>query len=67
MLRSISAARQQPDKSPSFLSPADSKRFGLLTVGVLAGWQTFSLDSSGAITSLSRRGHVVVDVCAALS
>jgi len=54
-------------RSPSFLSPADAQRFGLPTVGVLAGRQTFSLDSSGAITSLSLRGHVAVDVCAALS
>jgi hypothetical protein len=54
-------------RSPSFLSPADAKRFGLPTVSVLAGRQTFSLDSSGAITSLSLRGHVLVDVCAALS
>jgi hypothetical protein len=54
-------------RTPSFLSPADAKRFGLPTVSVLAGRQTFSLDSSGAITSLSLHGHVLVDVCAALS
>jgi hypothetical protein len=54
-------------RSPFFLSLADAKRFGLPTVSVLAGRQTFSLDSSAAITSLSLRGHVVVNICTALS
>ncbi len=50
-----------------FLSPADAKRLGLPTVSVLAGRLTYSFDSSGDLTSFSQHGHVLVDVCAALS
>lgn len=50
-----------------FLSPADAKRFGLPTVGVVAGAFTVSVAASGGITSLSLHGHVLVNVCAALS
>jgi hypothetical protein len=50
-----------------FLSPADAKRFGLPAVSVTAGPLTESVDSNGNITSLSLHGHVLVDVCAALS
>jgi hypothetical protein len=50
-----------------FLAPADAKRFGLPTVSVTAGARTESVAASGAITSLSLHGHVLVDVCAALS
>ena len=49
------------------LTPADAKRFGLPTVSVTAGGLTESVAASGAITSLSLHGHVLVDVCAALS
>ena len=52
---------------PTVLSPADAKRFGLPALGVIAGHTTISVDSSGNITSLSHKGHVLVDVCAALS
>jgi hypothetical protein len=50
-----------------FLSPADAKRFGLPTVSVDAGAFTESIAASGVITSLSLHGHVLMDVCAALS
>jgi len=49
-----------------FLAPADQKRFGLPGVSVTAGARTESVGASG-ITSLSLKGHVLVDVCAALS
>jgi hypothetical protein len=54
-------------RSPFFLSPADAKRFGLPTVSVLAGRLTFSFDSDGNLTSVSLHGHVLVNVCTALS
>jgi len=54
--------------SGNFLTPADAKRFGLPTVSVTTGKITTSIAlPSGAITSLSLHGHVLVDVCAALS
>jgi len=49
------------------LAPADQKRFGLPGVSVTAGALTESVAASGGITSLSLKGHVLVDVCAALS
>jgi hypothetical protein len=52
---------------PFFLTPADAKRFGLPTVSVTAGRLAFSVAADGTITSLSLNGHVLVDVCAALS
>ena len=50
-----------------FLSPADAKRFGLPTVSVTAGAVTGSIAPDGSTTSLSLNGHVLVDICAALS
>jgi hypothetical protein len=35
--------------------------------GVTAGKLTFSISANGVMTSLSLNGHVLVDVCAALS
>jgi hypothetical protein len=53
---------------PFILSPADAKRFGLPTVSVDAGKLAFSVTAPPrVITSLSLDGHVLVDVCAALS
>jgi hypothetical protein len=49
------------------LAPPDATRFGLPTVSVLAGALTLTVDPAGNITSLSFNGHVVVNVCAALS
>ena len=51
----------------NILTPANAKRFGLPTVSVTAGALTGSVAADGSITSLSLRGHVLVDVCAALS
>jgi len=34
---------------------------------VTAGGLTFSISANGVMTSLSLNGHVLVDVCAALS
>jgi hypothetical protein len=50
-----------------FLDPADAQRFGLPTVAVTAGALTSSIAADGSITSLTLHGHVLVDVCAALS
>ena len=53
--------------TPFFLVPADAARFGLPTVSVTAGALTGSVAADGSLTSLTLRGHVLVDVCAALS
>jgi len=52
---------------PQVLTPADAKRFGLPTVSVTAGALTGLVAADGTITSLSLHGHVLVDVCSALS
>ena len=52
---------------PFILTPARAKRFGLPTVGVTAGRLLFSVDAAGSLTSVSLHGHVLVNVCAALS
>jgi hypothetical protein len=52
---------------PFILTPADAKRFGLPTVSVTAGALRFAVAANGVITSLSLHGHVLVNVCAALS
>ncbi len=52
---------------PFILAPADAKRFGLPAVSVTAGALRFSVAANGVITSLFLQGHVLVDVCAALS
>jgi hypothetical protein len=56
-------------KGPNFaiLTPAEAARFGLPTVSVTAGALTESLAPDGAVTSASLQGHVLVDICAALS
>ena len=51
----------------SILLPADAQRFGLPTLAVTAGSLTSTNAADGTITSLSLNGHVLVDVCAALS
>jgi hypothetical protein len=53
--------------NPNALTPADAARFGLPTFSVIAGARTVSFAPDGSITSLSLDGHVLVDVCAALS
>ena len=52
---------------PFFLAPANAQRFGLPAVSVTAGALRFSVDPDGNLTSLSLDGHVLVDVCAALT
>jgi hypothetical protein len=52
---------------PFILTPAHAKQFGLPTVSVTAGRLAFSVNAAGSITSLSLHGHVLVDVCAALT
>jgi len=54
-------------RSAYALSPADARRFGMPPLGVTAGVQTVSFAPDGSITSFTLRGHVLVDVCAALS
>jgi hypothetical protein len=49
------------------LVPADAQRFGLPPIGLTAGPLTTSVDVDGNLTSFSLQGHVLVDVCAALS
>jgi hypothetical protein len=52
---------------PIILTPADAQRFELPPVSVLAGALTYSFDPDRNITSLPLNGHVLVEVCAALS
>ena len=55
-------------RSGFILSPADAQRFGLPTVSVDAGKLAFSVSAPPrVITWLSLDGHVLVDVCAALT
>jgi hypothetical protein len=49
------------------LTPADAQRFGLPTVSVVTGAFAATVAADGTLTSLSLNGHVLVDVCAALS
>jgi hypothetical protein len=49
------------------LEPADAQRFGVPPIGLTAGPLTTSVDVDGNLTSFSLQGHVLVDVCAALS
>jgi hypothetical protein len=53
--------------NPIAITPTDAARFGLPTFGVTAGARTVSVAADGSITSLTLQGHVLVDVCAALS
>jgi hypothetical protein len=52
---------------PFVLTPAHAKQFGLPTVSVTVGRLAFSVNAAGSTTSVSLHGHVLVDVCAALS
>ena len=65
-----------PDGSATFLEkghqfvllfPAEQARFGLPGFFVSAGALTITAAADGTLTSLSLDGHVLVDVCAALS
>ena len=52
---------------PVNLGPADAARFGLPAFFVSAGALTGRVDANGNLTSLSLHGHILVDLCAALS
>jgi hypothetical protein len=54
-------------RTGEFLTPAQAQQFGLPTVSVTAGALTSVIAADGAETSVTLRGHVLVDVCAALS
>jgi len=51
----------------SVLFPADAARFGLPIFFASAGALRANVDPDGNLTSVSLQGHVLVDVCAALS
>jgi hypothetical protein len=50
-----------------FLTPADAQQFGVPVLSVTAGRTEQSIAPDGTITSLTLQGHVLVNVCAALS
>ena len=50
-----------------FFLPAAAHRFGLPPLTVTRGPVTESIAPPGIVTSLSRRGHILVDICARLS
>jgi hypothetical protein len=50
-----------------FLEPAQAQQFGLPIASVTAGALTVSVDPDGIFTSARLQGHVLVDICAALS
>jgi hypothetical protein len=50
-----------------FLSPAQAKQFGLPALAVTAGPVQVSFNAAGTVTGITVRGHVLVDICAALS
>jgi hypothetical protein len=51
----------------AFFPPDVAKQYGLPQVGVLAGSLTTSGAAGGSVTTVSFHGHVLLDVCAALS
>jgi hypothetical protein len=62
------ATFQMMGPGPVDLMPADAARLGLpAPVFVFAGKGTASVDAAGNITSASLVGHILVNVCAALS
>jgi hypothetical protein len=50
-----------------FLTAAQAQRFGLPPVSVTAGALTTTLAATGRETSVTLKGHVLVNVCAALA
>ncbi len=62
------ATFQMMGPGPVDLTPADAARLGLpAPVFVFAGKGTATVDAAGNITSASLVGHILVNVCAALS
>lgn len=49
------------------ITQAQAQQFGLPPVSVIAGATAVSVDPGGTFTSVSPKGHVLVDICAALS
>ena len=49
------------------LSSADAERFGLPPLGVIGGVLFEEVAPDGTYTSVSMQGHLLVDICAALS
>lgn len=62
-----SFTEQHTGRSGLILAPADAKRFGLPTNSVIAGKLTFSISAKHVMTSLSLHGHILINVCTALS
>lgn len=54
-------------RNGEFLTAAQAKRFGVPPVSVTAGALTTTVASDGTETSVTLKGHVLVNVCAALS
>jgi hypothetical protein len=52
---------------PVDLTPEDAARLGLPPLFVFAGNGTATTDAAGNITSASLDGHILVNVCTALS
>jgi len=53
--------------APVDLTPADGARLGLPAVFIFTGRGTAALDAAGNIISASMDGHILVNLCAALS
>ena len=49
------------------ITQAQARQFGVPPVSVIAGATAVSVDPGGTFTSVSPKGHVLVDICAALS
>jgi hypothetical protein len=62
-----SVTTEELGRSVYALEPTDAQRFGVPPLGLTAGPLTTSVDANGNLTSFSVQGHVLVDVCAALS
>ena len=62
-----SAAITEKGHNGLFFLPADARRFGLPTLTVTTGPVTESVTPDGAITALSRHGHILVNICTALN
>jgi len=62
-----SVTTEETGRAVYALVPADAQRFGVPPIGLTAGPLTTSVDADGNLTSFSLQGHVLVDVCAALS
>ena len=58
---------QMMGPGPVDLAPADAERLGLPALFVFAGKGSATLDAAGNIISASLKGHMLVNVCAALS